>query len=199
VAFAITLTNGTWGPLTPIPGLAALPPDGSTNTHIDMLTCPSANNCTAGGNYSNPAKFNRDQPFVVTETNGVWGNAQALPGVLAVATGPAGADLTALVCRSVGNCSAAGHFFAKVGDGVFVSTETNGVWDDATALPGLSALNVGRDASFPVLDCGAPGNCSLGGFYARHAPHGEQLVKPYLAAQKNGTWGNAAEVKGVEP
>ena len=105
-----------------------------------------------------------------------------------------------MVCRSVGNCSAAGHFFAKVGDGVFVSTEKNGVWGNAAELPGLRALDVGRDASIPRLACGAAGRCSLGGFYGLHSPHGSgQVIKPYLAVQKNGTWGSAAEVKGVEP
>ena len=194
-----TWYNGTWGPLTPIPGLAALPPDGATETVIDPLTCPSPNNCTAGGSYDDPSNIGRDQPFVVTETDGVWGNAQTLPGVTTLATGPSGADLTGVVCRSVGNCSAVGHFFAHVGDGVFVSTEKNGTWGQAAALPGLAALDVGRFTSFPRLACGAPGNCSIGGFYSVHAPQGGQIVKPYLAAQKNGTWGKAAEVKGVEP
>ena len=198
VAFAITQSNGKWGPVTPIPGLTALPPDGSTNADIHSLTCPSANSCTAGGSFDDPANLDNEQPFVVTETHGIWGNAQTLPGVSGL-TGRFGADLSGLVCKSVGNCSAAGHYFAHTGDGVFVSTQTNGVWGQAAALPRLAALDVGRNASLPVLGCGAPGNCSLGGFYSLHAPQGGQLVKPYLATQKKGTWGNAAEVKGVEP
>ena len=133
------------------------------------------------------------QPFVVTETNGVWGNAEALPGVIALSSSHGGSiGEGGVVCRSAGNCSAAGHFFAKVGDGVFVSTEKNGAWGNAAALPGLGALDVGRDASLPRLACGAPGDCSLGSFYGVHSPHGCQVIKPYLAVQKSGGSGPAS-------
>ncbi|HET7014382.1 MAG TPA: hypothetical protein VFI65_10755 [Streptosporangiaceae bacterium] len=196
--FAINEHNGTWGSFTPIPGMSALPGGGSIEQGFDSLTCPSPGDCTAAGDYNGKSDPGFQQPFVVTETNGVWGNAQTLPGFTAL-TSSFGGSLGGLVCKSVGNCSAAGHFFAKVGDGVFVSTETNGVWGNAAALPGLRALDVGRDASIPRLACGGPGDCSLGGFYGVHSPHGQQVIKPYLAVQKNGTWGKAKEVSGVEP
>jgi hypothetical protein len=75
---------------------------------------------------------------------------------------------------------------------VFVSTELNGIWGTATDLPGLPTPN--HNTGFPVMSCGAPGDCGLGGFYGAG-----RLSKPYLASQRNGTWGQAHEVAGVEP
>ncbi len=193
--FAINEVNGKWGKITALAGVSA---SGAGDQQVLSLSCPTPGDCTAAGNFRPPS--GPDQPFVVAETNGVWGTAQPIPGVVGLSSSFGGEiGVGGVVCESAGNCSAAGHFFAKVGDGVFVSTEKNGVWGQATALPGLQALNVGREASIPRLDCGADGSCSLGGFYARHAPQGGQVVKPYLAVQKNGTWGAAKEVSGVEP
>lgn len=77
---------------------------------------------------------------------------------------------------------------------MFVNIERNGTWGTAAELPGLARLNGGDRAGPPVLSCGARGDCSLGGFY-----RSGRLSKPYLATQKNGIWGDAAAVKGIEP
>ena len=42
------------------------------------VSCASAGNCSAGGNYALNAKLS--QAFVVSETNGKWGKAQTVPG-----------------------------------------------------------------------------------------------------------------------
>ncbi len=109
------------------------------------------------------------------------------------------AYLGGLRCRSAGNCSATGVVVDAVnskGDAVFLSTEKNGTWGQATELalpappPGTLLI-----ASAPVLACGAPGDCSLGGWYS----HPGYLYQPhhlyaFLATQKNGTWSNAQPV-----
>ena len=104
------------------------------------------------------------------------------------------ASLGRVICRSASNCTAVGTYGAAQGEAVFVSTELNGSWGTAIELPGLAALNQGNKTGSPVMSCGAPGDCSLGGFYGAGG-----LSKPYLATQHNGVWGQAHEVRGIEP
>lgn len=195
--FAISMKNGTWGAFTPIPGMAALPPDGSINADLSSLACPSAGNCTAAGGYNDPSSVSRTEPFVVTEKNGTWGNAETLPGVAALSPSPSGTIPGSVVCPSAGNCAATGAFFIHNGTQAFVSTEKNGTWSSAIELPGIAALNKAGDADTPRLSCGAPGNCGIGGFYGLHTTPGHQLLKPYLGTLQNGAWSKAKEVGGI--
>lgn len=186
--FAISQENGTWDAITGIP--EELPGGG-----IGSLTCLSAGHCTAGGN--DVADLNdpgATQPFIATENNdGTWTSVR-LPGVAELSADSMNASVSGVICRSAGNCSAAGNYAASSRPGVFVSTEQNGTWGTAIDLPGLAALKTGKGRSVPVLSCGAPGDCGLGGFYTAGRLH-----KPYLASQHQGTWGQAHEVTGVEP
>jgi hypothetical protein len=195
VVFAIRQKNGTWGPVTPIPGMNTLPPGGIDEASIGSLSCLSPGNCTAGGDFVDPDDPQLSQPYVVTEKNGTWGSAQVLPGVAALSAHSMNAFLTAVICRSAGNCSAAGAYDTSPfgNNEAFVSTETDGVWGNATELPGIATLNQFPLLGVTALSCGAPGNCSLGGWYYKAVQHGG----PYLATQKNGTWGNAGNVRGI--
>ncbi len=197
--FTISLKNGTWGAITPISGMAALPPDGSTNAFMSSLSCPSRGNCTAGGDYSDPARIDVTEPFVVTEKNGIWGSAQALPGVAALSSNSGVVAPSEVVCPAVGNCTTAGDYRVHGGTEVFVTTEQNGTWGTPIELPGIAALNKEHLASTPRLACGAPGNCGIGGFYTFLVGSSPsiQVVKPYLATQKNGVWSKAKEVSGI--
>lgn len=184
-AFAISQKNGTWGAITglPVPGGPLVP------YAIGSLTCLSRRDCTASGKYQD-LSTGLSQPFVVAEKNGTW-SFRDRPGVAGLRV----ATLGSVICRSAGNCSAAGTYFPTgSSQEVFVSTERNGTWGTAAELPGLARLNRGKGAGVPVLSCGATGDCSLGGFYLSG-----RLSKPYLATQKNGIWGDTAEVKGIEP
>jgi hypothetical protein len=79
----------------------------------------------------------------------------------------------------------------------YVVTENNGVWDSATELPGIPSLDASQSLGAPVLSCGAQGNCSLGGSFSD--PSSSPRARPYLASQENGIWGDAEEVKGIDP
>jgi hypothetical protein len=197
VVFAISQKNGTWGSITPVPGMAALRPGGIGQSAIDSLSCPSPGNCTAGGDFLDPNDPELSQPFVVTEKNGNWGSAQLLPGVAALSANTNEAGLGAVICPSAGNCSADGTYNTTPAGAneAFVSTETNGVWGTATELPGIATLNQAHLLGVTALSCGAPGNCSLGGWYYEAIRH----AKPYLATQKNGDWSNAQDIKGIDP
>src|SRR5262249_26237541 len=78
-AFVVNLTNGTWGRAIEVPGAAALNTGGDAS--VDSVSCVSAGNCTAVGNYrdgTDPLPPLR--PFAVRQTNGTWGQAITAPG-----------------------------------------------------------------------------------------------------------------------
>jgi hypothetical protein len=197
VVFAISQKHGTWGAITPIPGMAALRPSGIGQSNVTSLSCFSAGNCTAGGVYGDPNDPELSQPFVVTEKHGVWGNAQVLPGVATLSANTMIATLGAVICPSAGNCSADGGYdtSAEGAGEAFVSTEKNGVWGTATEFTGIVGVSRSIGLAVSALSCGAPGDCSLGGVYYNALQHG----RPYLAIQKNGTWREAESVKGIGP
>ncbi|HEY2305222.1 MAG TPA: hypothetical protein VGI05_05010 [Streptosporangiaceae bacterium] len=62
-AFVVDQRNGTWGTAQEVPGIAAL-------THglaiLESVSCASAGNCSAGGNYA--VNTSHQQAFVVSET-----------------------------------------------------------------------------------------------------------------------------------
>jgi hypothetical protein len=124
----------------------------------------------------------------VDETDGTLGQAQEV----AVSLNKNGfAQINSVSCPSAGNCSAGG-FYTGGADRVqgFVIGETNGTWGKAEQVPGIAALNTGRDAEISSVSCASPGNCSAGGFYtvggaARHA---------FVVSETDGTWGTAQEV-----
>jgi len=57
----------------------------------------------------------------------------------------------------------------------------------ARPIPGLNALNAGGTARVSSVACGSTGNCVAGGSYTD--ANGNLL--PFVADEKNGTWGNA--------
>lgn len=191
--FAINETHGTWGAVRPIPGFAALP-RGRVGFVADVsLSCLSAGNCTLGGWYLSVGAGM--QPFVVAEKNGKWGRAQALPGVAALNTGKL-SSITAVECFPGGNCTAAGDYAILRKSGfintIFVANEKNGTWGKAERVPGSAVL--GTNVALRTLSCGAAGDCSVGGDYTQ-----KHSDKPFLATKKNGTWGKAKTVPGIQP
>jgi cytochrome c551/c552 len=181
-------SGGTWGMVQQVPGLATLNRGGSAG--ISSVSCPSAGNCTAGGNYAD--SVDRSQAFVVSETNGTWGKAKEVPGTAALNTGDFG-GMGPLSCPSAGNCSASGGYLARGQFQVFVVSEKNRIWGTAEKVPGLATLDKGGDETIRPLSCGSAGNCSAGGHYADSS--GAQQA--FVVSEKNGTWGPAKEIPGT--
>lgn len=96
-AFVISLTNGTWDPAVEVPGLATLNAGG--NASADSVSCVSAGNCTAVGDYTDG--FGHPQPVAVREKNGIWGQAIQLPGP-GLFDADAGANVISVSCASAG-------------------------------------------------------------------------------------------------
>ena len=129
--------------------------------------------------------------FVVSEQNGVWGQAIDVPGLAALA-GPHYVDLSSVSCVSAGDCVAGGGYQAgHAGDRGFVAVEQNGVWGQAIDVPGLATL--GKFAGVSSVSCASAGDCAADGAYRDQHQHWQG----YLVREKNGVWSLAMEVPGL--
>lgn len=109
-AFVITERSGAWGKPQPVPGLAPL--NVGRNAAISSVSCPARGECGAGGYYAgkqSDADQADDQAFVVTETNGVWGHAEQVPGITAL-TATDVAAVNAVSCVAPLACTATGGY-----------------------------------------------------------------------------------------
>ena len=173
-------TTTSWDNAIEVPGTAALNAGG----HADVLSlsCTTANDCTAGGYYTDGA--GRLQAFVVKETSGVWGNASAVPGTVLLNTG-GDARVTSVSCATAGNCAAGGYYSDVNGDQhAFVVNQTSGSWGSAIDVPGT-----GVNSAVNSVSCATAGNCSAGGYF-------ESGSEAFVVNETSGSWGNAIKVPG---
>jgi hypothetical protein len=187
LAFMVSETGGTWGPAQVIPGLASLDGGTALNPNGLEVACGAVGDCAVTGTTS-------AGPFVVNETDGSWGNAEALPGLAAIGeTG--GTTPMALSCSSAGNCAAGGYFITATNADVgFVVDETDGTWGNAQAVPGLDALSTAHQAYVTSMSCPSAGNCGATGYYWLTNPVD---VIPFVANETGGTWGPAQAIPGT--
>jgi hypothetical protein len=159
--------NGAWQPVITLTSLGTL-------ASLDVVSCASAGNCTAGGSAGGTTGAHA---IVVTEKNGTWGKTATLPGLAALDTGHGG-YVAALSCVSPGNCAAAGdyEFAGNKGLYVWVAGQRHGVWGNAALVPGLNALNAGKSAGVGGLSCATLGGCGMVGYYTDGSGHAEPWV-----------------------
>ena len=178
-AFVINEVNGKWSAPRQIPGTDAL---NQTNyASASSVSCSAPGDCAVAGT------VNGSQEFVATETNGVWGTAELVPGThYGPGTDAGGGPGTPPVisCPKPGDCTlASGDSLTGSDWATSVATETNGTWGDAVPLPGYAAAG----GVVTSLSCPAVGDCSAGGWtYA-----GKHTV-PFVASEVNGTWTSSA-------
>jgi hypothetical protein len=179
---------GTWHAAIEVPGTGRLNKGG--NAMVNSVSCASAGNCAAGGQYTDAS--GHLQAFVVSETNGTWHAAAELPGTAALNKGGL-ATVNSVSCASAGNCAAGGQYTDNSGyHQAFVASETNGTWHAAIELPGTAALNK-RGAGVHSVSCASAGNCAAGGSYKDGSRH----MQAFIASETNGTWRPAIEVPGT--
>jgi hypothetical protein len=188
-AFVVSQVHGTWGTAIEVPGTAALNQGG--NAEIASVSCASAGNCSAGGNYTDSSGHR--QAFVVSQVNGTWHTAIEVPGTAALNQGGF-AFISSVSCASAGNCSAGGTYM----DGsdhfpAFAVSQVNGTWGTAIEVPGTAALDQGGNAEISSVSCASSGNCGAGGYYTDSSDHRQAFV----VSQASGTWGTAIEVPGT--
>ncbi len=187
-AGAVLAAAGAWGTAIEVPGLGALNKGGGAE--VVSVSCTSADNCAAGGYYRDG--HHHDQGFVATERRGRWGLASGVHGLEALNKG-GNARVISVSCSSAGNCAAAGDYKASSHSQGFVVSEKNGSWGRAAEVPGLGALNK-RGTQVRELSCASKGNCAIAGDYT----DGDGHQQGFAASEKNGTWGPATEVPGLE-
>jgi hypothetical protein len=195
----LTETAGTWGS-----GIEAmLPANAATGAgqrgDILSVSCASAGNCSAVGNYDSNTGV---QGLLLTETEGTWGTGveAALP-----ANAVAGSDtvsLSSVSCASAGNCSAVGTYQepstcdrSQPAQGLLL-TETAGTWGTgvkavlpADAYAPSPDVWLGGSGDNTTVSCASAGNCSAVGGYTHSTAGGGGLLLSETAA----TWR-----KGVE-
>lgn len=182
--FVVNETNGVWGSAEEVPGSASIASSSIGNPHI---SCSSAGNCSAGGGLLTAS--NTWFAFLVTETDGVWGDAFEVPGVSNVR--PTGSYIQSISCAADGDCSAGGQYQNENNDTLpFVVDESNGVWGNAEAIPGLKKLDVGDNSTFSSISCTSPGDCGAGGTYTDKTKESQV----YFTNETNGIWSSASKV-----
>jgi hypothetical protein len=184
-ALVVNEVGGRWQRAIEVPGSAAL--DLGGHAEINSVACASAGNCSAGGDYTTRA--HQQEALVVTEVGGSWQGAIEVPATGAL-NRKGDASVVSVSCRSPGNCSAGGYYSDRAGFQAFVVNEVAGTWGAAVEVPGLGPHNVGGNAQVRSVSCGAPGNCSAGGYYAP----GRNAFGAFVVNETGGTWGQAEAV-----
>jgi hypothetical protein len=184
----VSETNGVWGPIAAIPGVAALSREDAAS--LTALSCGSDGDCVAGGDYLNTS--GNSQAYVASEQGGVWGSATQLFATQLLGSGLSN-TVNSVACPSAGNCTAIGAFAdAKGISQAFVVDDTNHTWGSASEIPGVQALNNNAGATLTELSCSAVGVCSAGGTYLDSA----QKTQAFLINETSGSWSSPIEVPG---
>ena len=188
-AFLAGERNGAWRRAIQVPGTSGL--DAGGGAEATSVSCVSAGNCAAGGLYIDGS--GQAQAYVVSKTNGTWGNAIEVPG-LGTLNKHGDARVYSVSCASAGNCAAGGGYQDRSAHfQVFAVNETNGIWGTAIKVPGSGLLNAGGNAAIFSVSCPSAGNCAAGGDYKDGAGH----TQAFVASEANGTWGTAIEIPGL--
>jgi hypothetical protein len=186
-AFLVSDVNGHWRTAFEVPGSGALNAGG--NARVDELSCASAGNCAAAGDYLDGS--GNSQAFLVSDVNGHWRTAFEVPGSGALNAG-ANARVISVSCGSAGNCSAGGFYTDGSGHSqAFLVREVSGRWGLAFEVDGLATLTTGI-AQLNAVSCGSAGDCAAGGFYLDMSGH----FQAFLVNDVNGHWRTAFEVPG---
>ena len=186
-AFVVNQTNGTWGHAIEVPGLATL--NTGADAAVNSISCAAAGECAAGGVYSVHGS-RTPRAFVVSETNGRWGNAIEVPGA-ATLYGGGYAEVDSISCAKAGDCTAAGFSYRRGQSDYrpFVVSETNGRWGNAITLPGTVTSMDGTYGSISI-SCSAADACTAGGSIADNSGR----RRAFVVSETNGSWGKAIRV-----
>ncbi len=142
-----------------VPGSGNFDSDG--NAAESFASCGAPGNCAFAGAVVDPTLSSIGLVDTEVAGNGVWGTAQALPGV---GTGLSSRP-ESLSCGGPGSCVAGGFhtFDATNRERAFVAEESSRTWGAARRVAGN--LDAGNTSATNAVSCASPGNCAAGGFY----------------------------------
>jgi hypothetical protein len=133
-AYVAEEKRGTWQAVRTLAGAGPLA-NGSVSDAL-AVSCPAPANCVASG-WFNDTGDNGPQAFTVSEVNGTWGMAQAVPGSVALNKGEI-ATTNAVSCAAPGNCAAGGSYVDSS------DVEPAFLADSSTATASTLALSAGK-------------------------------------------------------
>jgi hypothetical protein len=155
--------------------------------YFNSVSCPSAGNCVAAGQFNNADGFR--VAFTQSQTNGVWGTGIPVTFGAGIQNTAPNSYFTSVSCPSEGNCVAAGKFInAGGGSEAFTQTQLNGLWD--TAMPaafGAGLQNTRPDSYFSSISCPSAGNCVAAGTF-KNTRAG---MEAFTQTKTSGIWGSA--------
>jgi hypothetical protein len=187
------LAHGAWTKARPVPGLAALRP--GERSLVSALACGRTGWCALAGQSQPSGKSSGGQPFVVSEHNGTWSRAQAVPGLAALTKGWA-AGATVVSCDPRDTCTATGYYGDHRGyeDRPYAVTDRAGRWGPAQPIAGTAPAG-GSDIT--ALSCPAPGDCSAAGTEGGNGTG--TTVQMFTVTETGGTWHPASPLRGTIP
>ena len=166
---------------------ASLPTDASGGGSLDSVSCPSAGNCSAVGNYVDSSS--NAHGFLLEEVSGTWqtGIEALLP---TDAAGTAASNLTSVSCYSAGNCSAVGTYTDSSGNtqGLLLD-EVDGTWGSGTSVPLPAGAASNPSLHLNSVSCAQDGICSAVGTYTDSSGNTQGL----LLDEVGGTWQSGTE------
>jgi len=175
---------------------AAVLPPGATGLpqgYLPALSCASAGNCIATGDYTDSTNVTRG--LILNEVAGVWKRPTSI-------TAPAGAAASSGItpygasCGSPGNCAVVGSYQDTAGrTQSFALNEVAGVWKRAVRinLP-ANAVVVGQSSQLRAVVCSTSTRCSATGVYLddnKPIPRSQG----YAVDEVAGTWRRAVQVR----
>ena len=181
----LTETAGAWAAGVE----ATLPANAGPNPVVSLhsVSCASAGNCTAVGNYEESS--GNVQGLLLSETAGAWatGVEATLP---ANAGSPTDAGLASVSCASAGNCAAVGVYTDSSGNrqGLLLS-ETAGAW--ARGVQATLPASAGSNPTVVLnsVSCASAGNCTAVGRYLDSSGNTQGL----LLSETAGAWATGVE------
>lgn len=121
-AFVVNETGGRWGNAELVPALVN--PKGAGFVQPFSISCGSAGNCSAAGQYM--TADGATGAFVLNETDGSWGKPQLLTGVARIGGTITNSVVHSISCAAAGDCTAVGIYTTTSTESGFAVTETNG-------------------------------------------------------------------------
>jgi hypothetical protein len=180
----LTQTSGTWarGIEAPLPKNAATSP----LVTVTSVSCASAGNCTAVGQYNDSSGL--IEGFFLTQTSGTW--ARGIEARLPAGVTSAGNLLVS--CASARNCTVVGSYTDSYPNFQgLLWTKTAGRWATAITAPLPANAATNQQVLLNQVSCRSAGNCTAVGSYLDSTGNTQGL----LLTQTSGTWATGVEAR----
>ena len=181
----LSQSGGTWSTGTEAP-LPANANTTSQNADVYSVSCASAGNCTAVGQYKD--SLGNNETVLFTESGGSWSTGIVAP--VPANAGGSGYYISSVSCASAGDCTAVGRYGDSSGhsQGLLLS-ESGGSWSTGVEAPLPANANASPGVDLRSVSCASPGDCTAVGSYSDSQGNPEGL----LLSESGGSWSTGIE------